>query len=61
MSPVVSYNGEVVEEEVELAIEDFGKVIQLGCSVAAHPIPSISWSRNDSSPLNDTQTFTGFR
>ena len=61
MSPVVSYNGEVVEEVVELTFEDFGEMVQLECSVAAHPTPSISWSRNDSSPLTGTQTFTGFR
>ena len=53
---------EAVDSDLSVRIEDpdSSANVQLTCSVAAHPIPSISWTR-DGSAVSGTQSITGFR
>lgn len=60
-NPEIFYNGERVDEEIVLSAEDLGTVVVLECRVGGHPIPSLSWSRNDTTTATGSQNITGFR
>ena len=60
-NPAIYYNDERLEDVLELNMEEVGPSVQLVCGVEAHPIPTLTWMRNDGTPANGVQSITGFR